>query len=135
MSTTGRWIAGFGAEVRQRMERGLAGVRHRKGLAMLANFDDRALADIGLTRSDLYDALAHRIWDDPTTMLECRRTARRDEARPVVAPPLVPKPPDADARGHRTDPAADQSPGAVLRLKALRSQSRRLPVGSPGPTA
>ena len=42
---------------------------------------------------------------------------------------------DADARGHRTDPAADQSPGAVLRLKALRSQSRRLPVGSPGPTA
>lgn len=93
MSTTGRWIAGFGAQVRQRMERGLAGVRHRKGLAMLANFDDRALADIGLTRSDLYDALAHRIWDDPTTMLECRRTGRRDEARPVVAPPLAPKPP------------------------------------------
>ena len=135
MSTTGRWIAGFGAQVRQRMERGLAGVRHRKGLAMLANFDDRALADIGLTRSDLYDALAHRIWDDPTTMLECRRTARRDEARPGSRAAARPETADAEARGHRTDPPADQSPGAVLRLKALRSQSRRLPVGSPGPTA
>jgi len=86
MSTTGRrWIAGFGAQFRERLERGLAGVRHRKGLAMLANFDDHALADIGLTRSDLYDALAQRVWDDPTTMLECRRTARRDEARQVTA--------------------------------------------------
>jgi uncharacterized protein YjiS (DUF1127 family) len=93
MSTTGgRWIAGFGAQFRQRLERGLAGVRHRKGLAMLANFDDHALADIGLTRADLYDALAQRIWDDPTTMLECRRTARRDEARqvPALAAPKSP---------------------------------------------
>jgi uncharacterized protein YjiS (DUF1127 family) len=87
MSTTGhRWIAGFGAQFRRRLERGLAGVRNRKGLALLANFDDRALADIGLTRSDLYDALAQRIWDDPTTMLECRRTARRDDARGAIAP-------------------------------------------------
>jgi uncharacterized protein YjiS (DUF1127 family) len=93
MSTTGGcWIAGFGAQFRQRLERGLAGVRHRKGLAMLANFDDHALADIGLTRADLYDALAQRIWDDPTTMLECRRTARRDEARqvPALAAPKSP---------------------------------------------
>lgn len=93
MTTTGRrWIAGFGAQFRQRLERGLAGVRHRKGLAMLANFDDHALADIGLTRSDLYDALAQRLWDDPTTMLECRRTARRDEARQVTVS-AAPKPP------------------------------------------
>jgi uncharacterized protein YjiS (DUF1127 family) len=55
-----------------------AGWRHRKGLSMLARLDDRGLADIGLTRSDIYDALAQRIWDDPTTMLERRRTARRD---------------------------------------------------------
>jgi hypothetical protein len=93
MSTTARWIAGFGAQFRSRLERGLAGVKHRKGLAMLANFDDRGLADIGLTRSDLYDALAQRVWDDPTTMLECRRTARRDEARRAVSPPLVPTAP------------------------------------------
>jgi hypothetical protein len=87
MSTTGRrWIVGFGAQFRERLERGLAGVRHRKGLAMLANFDDHALADIGLTRSDLYDALAQRVWDDPTSMLECRRTARRDDARRPIAP-------------------------------------------------
>jgi hypothetical protein len=45
-----------------------------------------------LTRADLYDALAQRIWDDPTTMLECRRTARRDEARqvPALAAPKSP---------------------------------------------
>src|SRR5262245_21232425 len=85
MSTTGRrWIAGFGAQFRQRLERGLAGVRHRKGLAMLAKFDDHALADIGLTRADLYDALAQRLWDDPTAMLERRRSARRDSRGPVI---------------------------------------------------
>jgi len=78
---------------------------------MLANFDDHALADIGLTRSDLYDALAQRVWDDPTSMLECRRTARRDDARRPIAsaaakPPtqmlgvrgLTPPPTDRPAR-------------------------------------
>ena len=64
--------------LQQRMICVIAGWKHRKGLTLLAKFDDRALADIGLTRSDLYDALAQRIWDDPTTMLERRRTARRE---------------------------------------------------------
>jgi hypothetical protein len=62
----------------------LSGWRHRKGLAMLAKFDDRALADIGLTRADLYDALAQRIWDDPTAMLERRRNDRRDNRGPSI---------------------------------------------------
>jgi uncharacterized protein YjiS (DUF1127 family) len=66
------------AQLRQRLACLLAGWKHRKGLATLATFDDRALADIGLTRSDLYDALAQRIWNDPTSMLERRRAARRD---------------------------------------------------------
>jgi uncharacterized protein YjiS (DUF1127 family) len=75
------WIATALLRLHARWTRGVAGMKHRKGLAALANFDDRALADIGLTRSDLYDALAQRVWDDPTSMLECRRTARRDLTR------------------------------------------------------
>jgi uncharacterized protein YjiS (DUF1127 family) len=75
---TERPIPGLAAHLRRRFIGLLAGWKHRKGLATLATFDDRALADIGLTRSDLYDALAQQIWNDPTSMLECRRAARRD---------------------------------------------------------
>ena len=73
-----RPMPGLAARLRQRFACLMAGWKHRNGLATLATFDDRALADIGLTRSDLYDALAQRIWNDPTSMLERRRTARRD---------------------------------------------------------
>src|SRR5262249_31088846 len=87
-------------QLRHRAARVMAGWTNRKGLAVLAKFDDRALADIGLTRSDLYDALAHRVWDDPTTMLERRRIARRDCGRSPaqmlglagLAPPKVDRP-------------------------------------------
>ena len=71
-------IPGLATRLRQQFISLLAGWKHRKGLATLATFDDRALADVGLTRSDLYDALAQQIWNDPTSMLECRRAARRD---------------------------------------------------------
>src|SRR5262249_17725300 len=71
-------VFNFRGKLQQRMHCVIDGWKHRKGLALLAKFDDRALADIGLTRSDLYDALGQRIWDDPTTMLERRRTARRE---------------------------------------------------------
>ena len=73
-----RPMPGLAARLRQRFACLMAGWKHRNGLATLATFDDRALADIGLTRSDLYDALAQRIWNDPTSMLERRRAARRD---------------------------------------------------------
>jgi|SRR5690242_16095499 uncharacterized protein YjiS (DUF1127 family) len=77
-TTAKRRMPGLAARLEQQLARLLAGWKHRKGLATLATFDDRALADIGLTRSDLYDALAQRIWNDPTSMLERRRAARRD---------------------------------------------------------
>jgi uncharacterized protein YjiS (DUF1127 family) len=73
-----RRMSGFAARLQKRLTCLVAGWKHRKGLVTLATFDDRALADIGLTRSDLYDALAQRIWNDPTSMLEHRRVARRD---------------------------------------------------------
>ncbi len=77
-TTAKRRMPGLAARLEQQLARLLAGWKHRNGLAKLATFDDRALADIGLTRSDLYDALAQRIWNDPTSMLERRRAARRD---------------------------------------------------------
>jgi uncharacterized protein YjiS (DUF1127 family) len=50
-------------------------IKHRRELAHLADFDDRMLADIGLTRTDLRDAYSEPLRRDPTTMLA--RRARR----------------------------------------------------------
>jgi uncharacterized protein YjiS (DUF1127 family) len=51
--------------------------RHRRDLALLARFDDHMLADIGLTRSDLRDAMAEPRWRDPSVLLEKRLDERR----------------------------------------------------------
>jgi hypothetical protein len=40
--------------------------------AHLADLDDRMLADIGLTRTDLRDACSEPLWRDPTSMLARR---------------------------------------------------------------
>ena len=71
--------------------------RHRNDAALLAGFDDRMLADIGLTRADLNDALGEPLWRDPTSVLARRqserRRARRAAAMALVkeaSPPLVP---------------------------------------------
>jgi uncharacterized protein YjiS (DUF1127 family) len=48
----------------------------RKELARLADLDDRMLADIGLTRSDLHVARLAPLWQDPTSFLK-RRAKRR----------------------------------------------------------
>ena len=52
-------------------------IKHRRELAHLADLDDRMLADIGLTRTDLRDACSETLWRDPTSML-----ARRASGRP-----------------------------------------------------
>lgn len=96
---SGRLLAIVGAVARR-----LAGIgrawRHRKDLLLLASFDDRMLADIGLTRGDLRDAAAELPWRDPTTVLVSRVGERR-RARPrpssdralrgLEAPPTVPE--------------------------------------------
>jgi len=73
--------------------------RHRNDAAMLAAFDDRMLADVGLTRADLNDALAEPLWRDPTSVLARRQCERRRARRAAVtalineaSPPLVPGP-------------------------------------------
>ena len=52
-------------------------LKNRRDAGMLAGMDDRMLADIGLTRSDLRDAYAQPLWRDPTDMLAGRARERR----------------------------------------------------------
>lgn len=53
------------------------GVQNRRAAAALAHLDARMLADIGLTHSDVRDATAAPMWDDPTTLLRTRALERR----------------------------------------------------------
>ena len=73
--------------------------RNRAAAADLARFDDRMLADMGLSRSDVRDAFAGPVWEDPTSLLRARALERRLsrhhvslglEDAPLTAPPLVP---------------------------------------------
>jgi uncharacterized protein YjiS (DUF1127 family) len=71
--------------------------QRRRDAALLARADDRMLADIGLTRGDVYDALSGAPWNDPTAILRVRALERRLNRRHVslglaaeIAPPLAP---------------------------------------------
>ena len=50
----------------------LRALKHRHDATMLAGFDDRMLAAIGLTRSDVRDAYSVPFWGDPTALLKNR---------------------------------------------------------------
>jgi len=52
-------------------------IRHRRDARMLASLDSRMLADIGITRSDVSDAFAAPLWEDPTALLTERAIERR----------------------------------------------------------
>jgi uncharacterized protein YjiS (DUF1127 family) len=75
-------------------------IEHRRAAQVLSRFDDRMLADIGISRADLRDAYADSLWADPTVRLRARALERR-LARygisnglmidPVLAPSLAPK--------------------------------------------
>ena len=74
-------------------------IRNRNEAAMLGSFDDRMLADIGLTRSDVRDAYSEPLWRDPTTILASRVHERRlnrphgnlGEIEQLISPPLAPQ--------------------------------------------
>jgi uncharacterized protein YjiS (DUF1127 family) len=72
---------------------------HRRLLNELASFDDRELADIGLSRQDLRDVTALPLAIDPTEHLAQRARERATAAlgawRPATPPPAAtarPKP-------------------------------------------
>ena len=52
-------------------------VKNRHDAMRLAELDDRMLADIGLSRSDLRDAYALPLWRDPSDVLARRAADRR----------------------------------------------------------
>ena len=52
-------------------------VKNRHDAMRLAQLDDRMLADIGLSRSDLRDAYALPLWRDPSDVLARRAADRR----------------------------------------------------------
>jgi uncharacterized protein YjiS (DUF1127 family) len=52
-------------------------IGHRRELTRVADRDDRMLADIGLSRSDLCDARSEPFWVDPTIVLQQRRAPSR----------------------------------------------------------
>lgn len=81
----------------KRLERA---IERRRSAQVLARFDDRMLADIGLTRSDLRDANAESLFSDPTALLRARALERRLARHGIshglstetaMALPLVPK--------------------------------------------
>jgi uncharacterized protein YjiS (DUF1127 family) len=100
------WRA-LAAAVARWLRQRLQAYRNRNHAAALAGFDDRMLADIGLTRSDVRDAFAEPLWQDPTELLRTRALERRRarygflarSCESVTAPPLVP----ADYVRPRTD--------------------------------
>jgi uncharacterized protein YjiS (DUF1127 family) len=93
----------------QRLRRLTQAYRNRSDAAVLAGLDDRMLADIGITRSDVRDALAEPLWQDPTVLLRSRALERRlnrhgissglHEHGWLAAPPLAP----TDGRYPATD--------------------------------
>ena len=103
-------FAVFGATVARVGRRIAEAWRHRHDATALAALDDHMLADIGLTRADLNDALAEPLWRDPTMVLARRRGERRWARRGAMqaSPPLVPGP-DALAFPPR-DPLARPTP-------------------------
>jgi hypothetical protein len=85
--------------------------RNRRDAAVLARFDDRMLADIGLNRSDIHDAYAQPLWQDPTTILARRvweRRFYRDRAKTKFGANLTNSPPLAPDQAFKR-PATDRA--------------------------
>jgi len=73
-------------EAPARLARRLANAwRHRHDAAVLAALDDHMLADLGLSRTDLNDALSEPVWRDPTALLARRHGERRRSRRAARA--------------------------------------------------
>ena len=90
----GRMIFAVAALVKVRLLRLAAAFRHRHDATVLLRFDDRMLADIGLTRRDVREAFSEPVWRDPTDLLAERVAGRRFgrlKSRPSGSLSIVPE--------------------------------------------
>jgi uncharacterized protein YjiS (DUF1127 family) len=88
----GRVIYAVAALVTVRLRQLAVSFRHRHDATALLRFDDRMLADIGLTRRDVREAFNEPLWRDPTDLLANRVAGRgRLIPRRPSAPSIVPE--------------------------------------------
>ena len=74
---SGRVLAVLAGRARRGLKQLAEKVKNRHDAMRLAELDDRMLADIGLSRSDLRDAFALPPWRDPSDVLARRAAERR----------------------------------------------------------
>jgi uncharacterized protein YjiS (DUF1127 family) len=79
-------ITSLSIAVVRRLLRLAQALKNRRNANLLTRFDDRMLADIGLTRSDVRDAYAEPLWHDPTDILAHRAAERRARRRVAIGP-------------------------------------------------
>ena len=85
----GRVLSVLAGHARRALKQLAERVKSRRDALRLAEFDDRMLADIGLSRCDVRDALALPPWRDPGGLLT-RRVAERRGSRPRSRSNCVP---------------------------------------------
>ena len=73
----GRALGALADRARHSLKQFRTRVQNRRDITQLAEFDDRMLRDIGLSRSDVLDAFAEPPWRDPTDILAQRAAERR----------------------------------------------------------
>lgn len=64
-------------------------LRHRRDVRHLLEMDERALKDIGVTRSDVLGALAQPVGIDPSIVLLVRSVEQRSRQRTFATPARV----------------------------------------------
>ena len=107
----GRALGALAGCARRGLKQFAERVRNRRDVTQLAEFDDRMLRDIGLTRSDVLDAFAEPPWRDPTEILAQRAAERRimqQRAKPVCVTAIRPPSPLFAAPPVRCYPPADR---------------------------
>jgi len=106
----GRAVLAVGGRVVRGLKQVADRLRHRREATRLAALDDRMLADIGLTRSDLRDAYAEPLWHDPTNVLAHRAAERRTSRRTAfeLSAAACPAPPRSGATRARCHPPANR---------------------------
>ena len=75
-SQSGSSEAGILHVILHKVHEALVAWKHRRQVATLADFDDHILADIGLTRRDVTEALELPFSHDPGRELQFRATRR-----------------------------------------------------------